>query len=84
MPTYLDGTQCHHRSVEVAMSRIVMMKDPYDSTYPMLVDLDDMITIKITDNWCSGCKANVPYEFGQGRWTYWLDEPDKWYCEAHK
>ncbi len=65
-----------------AMTNIKMIRDPYDSTYPMLVDLDDMIAIKITTNWCSGCKANVPWE--GGRWTYWLGEPDKWYCEEHK
>jgi hypothetical protein len=62
--------------------RRALMRDPYDSTYPMVVDLDDMITIKITTNWCSGCQANVAWE--GGRWTYWLGEPDKWYCEVHK
>lgn len=48
----------------------------------MLVDLDERIIVKLTTNWCSGCKANV--EFVGGRWTQWLGEPDKWYCEAHK
>lgn len=59
-----------------------LIADPYDNTYPMVVDMDDMITIKIKDNWCSGCKANV--EWVGGRWTYWLGEPDKWYCEKCK
>lgn len=59
------------------------MRDPFDPDGdPMIVDVNDMITIQITENWCSGCKANVPWV--GGRWTYWLGEPDKWYCEAHK
>jgi hypothetical protein len=67
----------------VAMTNIKMMRDPYDPDgEPMLVDLDDMITIKITTNWCSGCKANVAWE--GGRWTYWLGEPDKWFCDIHE
>lgn len=83
MPTNLDDQKRHNRPVEIAMKR-KLIQDPYDSTYPMVVDMDDMITIQLTDNWCSGCKANVPYKSNEGRWTYWLGEPDKWYCEAHK
>lgn len=65
------------------MSRLRLMRDPYDPQgEPMVVDMDDMIRIKIRDNWCSGCKDYVPWV--DGRWTYWLGEPDLWYCEKCK
>lgn len=81
MHTNLDGALSYNRRLALTM-RLQAIRDPYDSTYPMLVDLDDMIIIQQTTNWCSGCKANVPWV--DGKWTYWLGELDKWYCEAHK
>ena len=81
MPTNLDGSQCYNRPLAVAMN-LKMIQDPTDKASMLLVDMDDMITIQLTDNWCSGCQANV--EWVGGRWTQWLGEPDKWYCEACK
>jgi hypothetical protein len=62
------------------MPNLKTIRDPFGDL--MQVDLDDRITVKITWNWCSTCQANV--EFTGGRWTQWLGEPDKWYCETHK
>lgn len=65
------------------MSKIQMVKDPYDSTYPMLVDLNDKITLGEPQQYCETCKAWVKYS-EQGRWTHWAGELDKWFCESHK
>lgn len=85
MRSNLDDSERYNRTMAVAMTNIKPMRDPFDPFgYPMLVDLDDTITIELKDEWCSICKAYVLKSEGKGRWTYWLGEPDKWYCEKHK
>lgn len=62
---------------------IIRITDPFDPTGDdMLLDTEQKMTVTIDEHWCSGCKANVKWV--GGRWSYWLGEPDKWYCEACK
>jgi len=56
--------------------------DPYGE--PMIVDNENKMTVKLTTQYCDTCKAWVPWTGTDGRWTYWLGEVDKWFCEDHK
>ena len=66
------------------MPNLKYMRDPYDPEGdPIIVDVNDMITIGEPQQWCETCKSWVKYT-EHGRWTYWAQEPDKWWCEEHK
>jgi hypothetical protein len=66
------------------MPRYQYVPDPTDPLgEPMIVDLDDRITIGKPQQWCETCKGWVDYT-ENGRWTFWAQEPDKWWCEEHK